>query len=167
MKRPFIESFEIDSIHISETRMHLNEDAVVRLMDSIRERGLMTPISIRVRSMVIDCKEKHRVPRLITGHHRLEAMKRLGHKKIPAIELPDDDIEAELWEIDENLCRAELTPAEEARCMARREELWVAKNNAASCGENRGRGRPKKFAQETAEKTGLSKDTIHRAVTRG
>jgi hypothetical protein len=24
--------------------------------------------------------------------------------------VPDDDIEAELWEIDENLCRAELKP---------------------------------------------------------
>ena len=71
------------------------------------------------------------------------------------------------WEIDENLMRAELSPAEMAEHLAKREELWGQRSSGASCatgggapGENIG------FASDTAAATGVSKATVNRATSR-
>lgn len=75
---------------------------------------------------------------------------------------------ASAWEIDENLMRSELTPAQEADCMARRKALWKAKNSGASCATIRDRpGMPAGFAADTATKTGRDKSTVNRAASRG
>jgi ParB-like chromosome segregation protein Spo0J len=55
---------------------------------------------------------------------RLKACERLGWDFIPCIFLDEDTaIDREMWGIDENLSRAELTPAEEADHLKRRKEL--------------------------------------------
>ena len=51
-------------------------------------------------------------------------------KEIDAVLAGDAAIDAELWSIDENLMRAELSPAEEAAYLARRNELWEIKGGA-------------------------------------
>lgn len=71
-------------------------------------------------------------------------------------------------EIDENLMRAELTPAQVADHLARREGLWRkkrAEETGASCTSLGGRGNTA-FASDTAEKTGVDKRTINRATAR-
>ena len=77
------------------------------------------------------------------------------------------DIDRQLWEIDENLMRAELSPTEMAEHLAKRKELWGQRSSGASCatgggapGENIG------FASETAAATGISKSTVNRATSR-
>jgi hypothetical protein len=88
-------------------------------------------------------------------------------------------IEAELCEIDENLVRADLSPAEAAAHHARRKELYeqkypVTKRGVAG-GKASGRKRANKpqnadcssYTADAAEKTGKSRDTIERAVKRG
>jgi len=42
----------------------------------------------------------------------------------PAIFVKGDRINHQLWEIDENLIRAELSPTEQAAHLAKRRELW-------------------------------------------
>jgi ParB-like chromosome segregation protein Spo0J len=68
---------------------------------------------------------------LVVGHHRLEAIRKLhreGHWSSGSIraEIVDemDDDAALLAEIDENLIRAELSPAETAIHITRRKELY-------------------------------------------
>jgi ParB-like chromosome segregation protein Spo0J len=51
-------------------------------------------------------------PVLITGLHRIEALKRLGAKYVDCVVFDGDETEARLWEISENLHRAELTELE-------------------------------------------------------
>ena len=77
---------------------------------------------------------------------------------------------------DENLIRAELTPAQEAKHLERRKELWkLRKSNGATCTETpkaskrgrEGEGRPEEFAADTAKDTGIDKSTVNRAVSRG
>ena len=62
------------------------------------------------------------------GQYRLAAVKTLGHEHIDAYVIPRDvlDIEVELIEIDENLCRSDLTAAQRAQGVSRRQDLWEA-----------------------------------------
>ena len=77
-----------------------------------------------------------------------------------------DEIDRELWEIDENLMRAGLSPSEEAAHLARRKELFEARAESGKTFPTlTGRGN-KAFAQETAEKTGQSKRDINNKVAR-
>lgn len=79
-------------------------------------------------------------------------------------------------EIDENLCRAELTPTQEAEHLARRKQVWEAMRASAAVSEQlvpklstRGReseGRPEGFASSTSAATGKSKQDINRAIRR-
>lgn len=68
-----------------------------------------------------------------------------------------DELQAELAEIDENLLRAELSPAQRAAAISRRREIWSAIHSelsAESADNSRGRGRPVSFAKDTQDNTG-------------
>ena len=62
--------------------------------------------------------------------------------------------------------RADLTPTEMAEHLAKRKELWEARNSVASCNTNNGPGRPTEFTTDTATKTSVNGSTVHRAVAR-
>jgi len=130
----------------------LNPTRLRRIVDSIAEIGLQTPISVM--------RDEAGEYVLVAGLHRLTACRKLGHTEIAAVVIELDEIARQIWEIDENLARAELTAAQEGFCLRKRKELWELRNNTgASCAGNRGRGRPKKFAAETAKQTGKNKAT--------
>ena len=154
-----------ESIYIPPDRYRTIQDDKVELISQSAERiGIKHPIHIRyVERMVIDGKEELSVPVCISGAHRTLAAIKVGLQQIPCFEFTDDDIAAELWEIDENLCRADLSPAEEAAHLQRRRELW---NSGTSCPETRAPGRPQEFAAETATATGQSKRDINRKLRR-
>jgi ParB-like chromosome segregation protein Spo0J len=147
----------------------LRGDAVGMLAKSLRERGLLNPITLR--------PQEGGGFALIAGHHRLEAARSLGWATIPAIILVGlDAVEAELCEIDENLIRAELTPAEQAAHHARRKELYEQRHPDAKHGGDRKSTNRKSnphnadmigYSEDAAAKTGKSRDTIERAVRRG
>jgi ParB family transcriptional regulator, chromosome partitioning protein len=62
---------------------------------------------------------------LVAGLHRFEAAKKLNWKEIWCSVFDDMDTDqAELAEIDENLIRVDLTPAEEAAHIGKRKELY-------------------------------------------
>ena len=76
------------------------------------------------------------------------------------------DIDRQLWEIDENLMRAELSPTEMAEHLARRKELWGKREVSGQVDPKPQGGRPTEFAGETAETTGVPKRSINRALSR-
>jgi len=78
------------------------------------------------------------------------------------------ELDAELIEIDENLCRSELTAAQRSSAIRRRKEIWEAlhPNSGTNCPENRERGRPSEFASETANVSGQTKRDINRHLAR-
>ena len=111
---------------------------------------------------------------LVTGHHRLAAAKKLGWEEIPAIKLYMDDIDRQLWEIDENLMRAELNPTELGEHITRRAELWGKRETQVSevrppeksVGNKSPPTQKKGFAADTAKATGMSKRTINEHLAR-
>jgi len=171
------EAIPVDIIAPLGNRRQVNSAAVSRLAESMRVVGLRTPITIRIvenyrdaDGVIVDGQ-----PVLVTGAHRLAAAKSLGWEKIECFVFDgESDVDAELWEIDENLCRHELTATEIAEHIAKRKELWEAREKAAQVEPKlktddnpKGAGRPDGFASDTAKASGQSKASVNRAVKRG
>jgi N6-adenosine-specific RNA methylase IME4/ParB-like chromosome segregation protein Spo0J len=168
---------ELGSVAILPDRMReLRPEIVDQLAESIRTQGLLHPIILRPRPRAAGYL-------LIAGRHRLEAMRKLN--RLDAEQFPDsiraeirDGIAADqalLAEIDENLIRADLSPAERALHVGRRKELYEALHPETKQGKAPGKaGGGKKakpanlatFAKETAGKTGQSRRNIERDATR-
>lgn len=129
----------------------LDDAAVARLAESMQRLGLRTPISVRF-------DEDDLV--LVAGRHRLEAAKRLGWEQIEAVFIDGDEADARLWEISENLHRAELSAVERAEHIDEWRRLTVAKNNPTSLGNP---GRPSKGHEATAAALGVSHQTVRNA----
>jgi len=105
---PPVLDLDIESLKQSSWMLRpISEAAVTELMRSIRNTGLLQPI------LVQKCDEGYRV---VFGSHRLEACRRLGVTKIPAVVSCLTDEEAFLARVAENLVRnTYIDPVEEAR----------------------------------------------------
>lgn len=151
---------------------------VDKLAASIKEVGLIQPITVREAVVIHGTAEQGW--QIISGHHRVAACRALGWSEIDALVIDDvSHLQSELIEIDENLCRAELTASQRTGYTKRRKQIWEAlhpeeKSIGATCATTptvsvRGRvgeGRPEGFASATAEATGQSKATTNRAIAR-
>ena len=176
-----IESLDIDAIHIGERMRPVADDSrVAALASSIKDIGLQTPISVRIVEKVeIDDEEVWHVPVLIAGRNRIQAARQLGWERIDCFIMASDDIEAQLWEIAENLHRVGLTKEERdehirryAKLLEEREaeakrslEIQTGQPVRIESKRDDGRGhRPKEVAAKIAEETGLSQRTVRRAL---
>ena len=90
----------IADIDITQTTRPYNATVVAALAQSIRAIGLQTPLTCIVRD------DKYL---LISGLHRLEALRTIGCQEAPVRIVDFQDIEARMWRLSENLHRAELT----------------------------------------------------------
>lgn len=142
----------------------VNSDTVSGLVDSIGAVGLINPIRVR------QFGEGWEV---IAGVHRLEACKALGLAEVSCDVVTDDDLHAELAMIDENLCRAELSPSDRARQTARRKAIYLELHPETENGVNqhsslRQVGEPsQRFTADTAKVSGQSERVVQRDAERG
>jgi len=108
-----IASVPVTKIRVGERSRALREDAMVSLVESIKTIGLQAPISVQ-----IDPSSRAECYVLVAGLHRLEACRRLGMAHVDARIIDLDETERRLWEISENLHRAELTALERSEHIA-------------------------------------------------
>jgi ParB family chromosome partitioning protein len=151
---PATESLFIESIAIPAGRREIDLDMVKSLAASMEKIGLRTPITIRSNSddMAI----------LVAGAHRLEAAKSLGWDRIDCFVMDCSADEAEMWEISENLHRAELTVLQRSEQVGK----WVAlaAKLAQPAPVSKG-GRGKEGGERKAAKElNIDRDAIRRAV---
>ncbi|MHC2292970.1 ParB/RepB/Spo0J family partition protein [Bradyrhizobium barranii subsp. barranii] len=153
----------------SERLRALQPGGVDALAESMKRNGLLHPITVR--------KRPGRGYYVIAGAHRLAAARKLKWKTIECIYLKDcNDDTAKLAEIDENLMRAELSPAERAMHVDRRKAIYEAihgkaKANGANAankamGNNATANLADAFTKDTADKTGQSDRSIRRDAAR-
>lgn len=105
----------IKSIKINQGRRAIDSTKVKELAESIKEIGLINPITVR------PDKSEYL---LIAGMHRIEAFKLLEIDQIESNIIFKSDLEIELIEIDENLIRNELHYTERADVLLRRKEIY-------------------------------------------
>lgn len=150
----------VDAVTVPNGKRPIDDRKVAGLAESLSALGLQQPISV--------WSPNDETVVLVAGRHRFAAAQKLGWEEIDCIFVQMDEIDRELWEIDENLLRNELTPAEIAEHMARRKALWEQRREVSGkVSPKPSGGRPKGFASETAEAVGRDKKTITQAITRG
>jgi hypothetical protein len=119
-----VRSVLVNSIRIGKRMRPISD--ISSLIESIREVGLLNPISVS--------RDKW----LISGLHRLEAFKTLGRRHIPAFILSVSPQEARIAEIDENLARNDLSLLDRAEHIYRRKQLYEELHPERRHGGNRG-----------------------------
>lgn len=167
---------QVDDAGEGTARRPVDAKNVEALAASMKEIGLQSPICLRYLperpNTTIGTSDSIV---LVAGRHRLEAAKSLGWDKIEAFYIDCDDLRAELAEIDENLVRAVLTPAQEAEAIARRKAIYEELHPETKHGANQHtRGvdilstpETKRFTAATSEATGKDERAIRRAAARG
>ncbi|MQA66429.1 MAG: hypothetical protein GEU76_11110 [Alphaproteobacteria bacterium] len=157
---PEVVSVPIARIKIGDRLRQSNPAAIRTLASSITEIGLCTPITV-----VSDGNGEWV---LVAGLQRLHAVHELGWDHIPALVIEPEKIITELWKIDENLMRLELTRLERDQHLLRRKELYdVAHETETGRSTPSLGGRGKKgFARDTEAELGLSKRSVNEALHR-
>lgn len=161
-------------LRVGSRLREIDYDHVGTLADSIREIGLIHPITV-ARGMVNvgDWVPSVEGYWLIAGAHRLEACKRLGWTEISAnvVDLPQ--LEQDLVEIDENLAGSRLGKVDRMRFIERRKEIYEALHPETRHGNNQhtrsrqlGDSTPDRFTADTAAKTGQSERALQREIQR-
>jgi len=134
-----IVNIKLDDIVVNpyQPRLKFKEEAIDSLAKSIKEHGLIQPISVRKKN------EKYE---LIVGERRLRAFKKLEKEYIPAVIVNMENEESAFVALIENLQREDLNFLEEAYAMKAIMEEY-------------------KFTQkELAEKLGFNQSTISNKI---
>ena len=90
----------------SQPRKHFDESALQDLADSIREHGIIQPLTVR--------KLSSGYYQIIAGERRWRAARIVGLQEVPVIVVEADDRKAAELAMIENLQREDLNPMEEA-----------------------------------------------------
>lgn len=100
-------SIEVSKIlpNPSQPRKNFSEESIIKLAESIREYGIIQPLSVRYMGEYYE---------LVAGERRLRAAKELGLTHVPCILFDVSDSESAEISIIENLLRENLTMFEEA-----------------------------------------------------
>jgi ParB/RepB/Spo0J family partition protein len=160
----------LSGIAVAKHRLRaLREENVNALVQSMADQGQLQPIVVRPHKGGGYC--------LVAGLHRFEAAKKLNWKEIWCSVFDDMDTDqAELAEIDENLIRVDLTPAEEAAHIGKRKKLYERLHPETKHGAVGRRGKSSQnatsfepadaFIDDTAKKTGKHRATVARKAAR-
>ena len=145
-------------VKINPGRRTANLEHIQELAKSISEIGLLNPITVDHRNV------------LIAGLHRLEAAKLLDWPEIECTVSSLEGLQAELAEIDENFIRNGLSVVEYGELLLRRKAIYESLYPEARNGGDRKSEKirsakcvsdtTKSFVDDTAEKLGVNPITI-------
>ena len=148
----------------TDRKRALRASTVEDLAASFKTIGQLQPIVVR----------SHRTGFvLIAGRHRLEAARKLGWDAIACLIVEGKNAdEATLIEIDENLMRADLSPAEIAAHVGARKMIYERLHPETKAKVAGGKARQGQqattlsFAEATAKLRGLNKRSVERSAAR-
>lgn len=149
----------------------INKETVKALAESIAEVGIINPLRVRPVRRIVNGAPADAYE-VSAGNHRLQAALRLNLEAVPCIVVDDDDLRAELVMIDENLCRAELSPADRAKQTVRRKAIYLELHPETANGGDRSSqtlrtGGAERFTLDAAKAIGRSERAIQLDVERG
>ncbi len=156
----------LDQIEVGDRLRSVDADWVALIAASMREHGQRAPIEVRK----IGRSGKYA---LIAGAHRLAALREIEADTAACVVLKVTDLEAQLLEIDENLCRRELSPLDRATFLAERKRVYEELHPETKHGGDRKSDQAcnlahliPSFTEATAQKLGLDASTLRRSLSR-
>lgn len=164
-------TIRIDMIDEGQRLRGLNEAQVSSLVASIRDVGLLNPITVYPRKLYHSGNQVDGYG-LVAGLHRKAACERLGLAEIAANVVEIGDLERQIAECDENLCGPVLSPSDRARFTRRRKEAYEALHPETRHGGDRksdqvAESATRSFADDQSEKTGAAPRTVRLDAERG
>jgi hypothetical protein len=176
--------FKTAEIQIRDRLRPVDSATVIRLAESMKTHGLMSPITVLLDWIAPpdESEEGHHDLVLVAGLHRLEAARSLGWETIECASFDGDYLDAKMWEISENLDRADLSKTQRAEWIRRYAALLTSYSEREAAERNSGEtdtthchisladGRkagPQHqpgVVAKIAAKTNLSKRTVQRAL---
>ncbi|MFA5389027.1 MAG: ParB/RepB/Spo0J family partition protein [Candidatus Omnitrophota bacterium] len=110
-----VRNIPIDKIKANkyQPREDFNQEALDDLAVSIKEKGFIQPVLVRLKDNEYE---------LIAGERRFRAAKKLGYKEIPAIIKEASDLDSLELSIIENIQRENLNPIDQAKAYKRLQE---------------------------------------------
>ena len=170
-----IHTIPLDQIDVVDRLRVVDPAHVAAIAESIRDIGQSQPIEVRKAPGSEKLLRDRYI--LVSGAHRIEAVRSLGRIDIQARIVTATDAEARLREIDENLARHDLNPLDRAASYALRKEYYEKLHPEARHGgatkqtiENKRDAKIASFqpilsfAAATARATGSAERTVQRAV---
>lgn len=106
-------------------RRHFKQAEFDRLVESIRDNGLISPITVRP-------SPSGEGYELVAGERRLRALRALNQEQVPALVRELDDAQAHQLALLENLDRSDLAPVEEALVAQRHVDAYEGDHDAAA-----------------------------------
>ena len=150
-----VQTINIADIDFDAAKQH-QLDGLQTLQESIEQIGLRTPITVR------SLTHGHRF-HLVAGGRRLAVATKLGWPAIPAFVEQSDEVAANLWSVDENFVRTELSWAERAELFKKRKSLVAERLKGAQPAHPRGGNQPHdRGLSRTARDLGLSREMTRR-----
>lgn len=150
-------------LQIDKRIRSLNQGKIDDLAESMDAIGLMQPVHVW---------EHGDKTHLVAGRHRVAAARKLCWEEIDCTPVKMNKIDRQLWEIDENLCRADLTKLERADHTARRAKIIKKRKELRTVSVPNSKRGPKDkgqvdFVADTAKATGKSKSQVKVDKARG
>ena len=132
----------------------VDDEEMGRLVESIEEHGVMTPINVRPIEGGYE---------VISGHRRIHAAKRAGLDTIPAIEMDMTRDQAAVALVDSNLHREHILPSEKAFAYKLKLEALARQGKRTDLTSDQV-GRKLETAEIIAENTDDSKTQVRRYI---
>lgn len=135
----------------------VNDKKMEELMDSIKKRGIITPVLVRPHNNTYE---------MISGHRRLYAAKALGISRIPAFIRNMDDDEATITMVNANIHRGEWLPSEKAFAFKMKMDAirHQGERRDLTCGQDGHKLKGKKGRDIVAEESNVSPKSVQRYV---
>lgn len=144
----------------------IDSDNRLRGVDNAKVKALALSIADVGLRAAIEVRRTETGYALISGLHRLEAVRSLGHPQIAARVVPVDEIGARALEIAENLIRSDLNPLDRARFVVEDRKVFEAQHGPIRSGRRqKNQDVPKPgWADSVCERTGMTKDQVERSL---
>lgn len=134
----------------------LDNDEMNNLIDSIQQKGVISPIVVRPLENTDDEYE------IISGHRRLRASVKAGLETVPALIYAVTRDEAAIMLVDSNLHREQILPSE--RAFAYKLKLDALKHQGKRTDLTSVQFAPKLSTEQIGEAENISKDTVKRYI---
>lgn len=157
-KQPKPQSINIERLHEYPGHPYkvLDDESMDALVESIKERGIMSPLIVR------PWESSNFEFDVISGHRRLHAAKKAGLKTVPAFVCEVSRDEAAIMVVDSNLHRERLLPSEKAFAYKMKMEALSHQGKVLTSGQPV----PKSGENRTGDAIGADQGDSYKTVQR-
>lgn len=156
--KPKLMNVKLEKLHPFENHPYkvLDDDSMTKLVDSIKEYGLLNRIIVRPMD---DTPEEYEI---ISGHRRVHAAELLEIKEVPAVVHFIDRDEATVMMVDSNCQRENLTLMEKARSY--RMKADALSHQGKTLGQNVPKSEDNRTTAKIGNESGDSYKTVQRLI---